>query len=173
MHSCRFFKQIAMLMLVTLLVSGCATIVSGSKQNVKITSDPSVADVKIEQLLLTTNVVEWEGKTPANIKLLRKGSFLVTVSFPGYQKAEIPISSAGMNGWVWGNLAFGGLIGILIDMSTGAAAALQPGEINVKLVAVKTSQIDHPEKVFAVVSTGTTNGTKVQAAPLTPLNATN
>jgi len=89
----RFFsKQIIFIALVTLVISGCASIMSGSKQNVKITSDPSVADVKIEQLLMVTNAIEWEGKTPANIKLWRKGSFLVTISLPGYQKTEIPIS---------------------------------------------------------------------------------
>ena len=79
MHVHRFFKPITLLMLATLLLSGCATIVSGSKQKIKITSDPSVADVKIERLVMTTNLVEWEGKTPANVQLSRKGSFLVTV----------------------------------------------------------------------------------------------
>ncbi|HXT13625.1 MAG TPA: hypothetical protein VN873_18890 [Candidatus Angelobacter sp.] len=135
-----------------LVFPGCASIVTGTKQNVKITSSPTAADVKVERLSYATNFVEWQGKTPAAVKLSRNGSYLVTISSDGYRTEQIPVSEGGMNGWVWGNIAFGGLIGILIDSSDGAAKNLDPGVINVNLVS-KTSQGDQPTSGNATADT--------------------
>ena len=170
-HFCPI-KRIGILVVVCgmLGVCGCASIVSGTKQTIKITSSPDAANVKVERLFATTNSVEWEGKTPATVKLWRKGSFLVTVWLPGYQKAEIPISAGGMNGWVWGNIGFGGIIGIIIDSSNGAAEELKPEEIDVKLVAIKTVQTGRSDDVYAVVYAAARNGkTQIQAFPLKPM----
>jgi len=157
-----------------LALAGCASIISGTRQNIEVTSVPAAADVKVERLMPTMNSVEFEGKTPTQVKLYRKGSYLVTVSLNGYQKAEIPVSGGGMNGWVWGNLVFGGIIGILIDASNGAATNLKPNEINVTLVACQTSQTGQSAGVYAVVYTGAPDGkTQVHAFPLKPVDPPN
>ena len=140
----------------SLLVTGCASIVSGTQQTVKIASSPEAAKVKIEKLTLQQNIVEFEGKTPTTAKLSRKGSYLVTVSLEGYQKAEIPIESGGMNGWVWGNVLFGGLVGIMIDVSNGAANNLKPDEIQVTLVAGQAAQ--QGGEMYAVLHTAGPDG---------------
>ena len=170
------FKRTLTLTLVlacgTLMFTGCASIVSGTKQKIKITSVPNAANVKVERLMETTNTIEWEGKTPASVKLWRKGSYLVTISLSGYQKAEIPISDGGMNGWVWGNIAIGGLIGTLIDYMSGAAIHLKPDEVNVNLVVSPTSQTGQPAGVYAVVYAAAPDGkTRVRAFPLKPIGA--
>jgi len=55
-----------------LAIIGCASIVSGTRQNVAISSAPSGAQVKIERAgAAQTKVVEWEGATPATVKLQR------------------------------------------------------------------------------------------------------
>ncbi len=47
------------------------------------------------------------------------------------------------NGWVWGNIVFGGLIGLAIDASTGGMYKLTPEQVSAELrkegrAAVKT-----------------------------------
>ena len=167
-HRLKRFGLLALLC-ITVALSGCASIVSGTKQNVKITSMPDAADVKIERLLVNTNLVEWEGKTPAVVKLSRKESFLITVSLPGYQKAEIPVSAGSMNGWVWGNIFTGGFMGVLIDSFDGAAENLKPDKIDVKLVAIRAPQTGRRDDIYAVVYAGTRAGRAlVGAYPLKP-----
>jgi hypothetical protein len=51
----------------------------------------------------------------------------------GYQTAEAYIQK-GFNGWVLGNLVCGGLIGIIIDYSNGAAYKLEPDMVQLTLV---------------------------------------
>lgn len=158
----------------TLGLAGCASIMSGTSQNVKITSLPDAATVKVERLMPTMNTVEFEGKTPTQVKLHRKGSFLVTVSLNGYQKAEIPVSGGGVNGWVFGNILFGGLVGVIIDASDGAASMLKPDEINVKLIAAQNSQSALSTNVYALVYTGAPGGkTQIHAFPLKPMETAN
>jgi hypothetical protein len=147
-------KSIAALVLACgmFMVSGCASIISGTHQDVTITSQPVAANVTVEQLLTTNNVVAWQGQTPANVKLSRNGSYLVTVSMPGYKNAEFPVSNSGMNGWIFGNILIGGLVGIIVDSASGAAKSLEPGTINVNLVSVgdpgdATNSVATPQSV--------------------------
>ena len=86
---------------------------------------------------------------------------MVTLSLSGYEQAQISIEPSGMNGWIWGNLVFGGLIGILIDSVDGAATNLKPGEINVTLVALKSAQLGEPDRVCAVLSAAGPDGKTV------------
>ena len=44
---------------------------------------------------------------------------MVTCAKPGYQTASA-MSSSGVEPWVFGNLLIGGIVGILVDYSTGA-----------------------------------------------------
>ena len=88
----------------TLLVSSCATIVSGSKQNVKFTSNPSTATIFIDEVEV--------GKTPFEIKLARKSEHSVLIKLEGYQTYETKLTKK-FNGWYIGNILFGGLIGII------------------------------------------------------------
>lgn len=108
----------------TLNLSSCATVVSGTKQNIKITSQPPGAHVKI-------NGTE-SGVTPTTATLARKHSHSIDVSKPGYQPQNRMLH-AGMNQWIWGNLLIGGLIGMVIDFSSGGASKLSPDEVHVDL----------------------------------------
>ncbi|MDB6058695.1 MAG: hypothetical protein JWO95_2539 [Verrucomicrobiales bacterium] len=151
----------------SIVISGCASIISGTNQTINITSVPDAADVKIEKLTIAENYTAFEGKTPAKATLPRKGSYLVTVSLAGYQKAQIPLDP-GMNGWVWGNLLFGGLVGVVIDSSDGAANKLNPDEIKVNLVRVKTAGRDEPSRAYAVIYKAAPDGkTVAKVFPLT------
>lgn len=108
----------------TLLVSSCATIVSGSKQNVKFTSNPSTATIFIDEVEV--------GKTPFEIKLARKSEHSVLIKLEGYQTYETKLTKK-FNGWYIGNILFGGLIGIIIDPITGAMYNLSPDQVDAQM----------------------------------------
>lgn len=104
-----------------LLFSSCATIVSGSKQKVKFSSNPSTASVFIDQVEV--------GKTPFEVKLERKSEHSVMIKLDGYQTYETKLTKQ-FNAWYLGNIVFGGLIGLIIDPITGAIYNLTPSEVN-------------------------------------------
>src|SRR6266404_2478012 len=95
---------------ITLGVSGCATIIHGTRQDVGISSTPTGASVSIDN---TEN-----GKTPLIAKLTRKDNHIVKIELAGYQTFEATLTRS-VSGWVWGNIAFGGLIGLAVDGISG------------------------------------------------------
>ncbi len=116
---------------------GCATIISGTTQDIKVESTPSGAQYKIEKLTVSGPVLVSEGKTPVTVNLSRSEHHqLLTLSQQGYEIEYIPISAGRENGFVWGNLLFGGLIGLAIDGISGASVVLEPEEVNAKLFSI-------------------------------------
>ena len=108
----------------TLLLSSCATIISGSKQNVKFSSNPSTATIFIDEIEV--------GKTPFEIKLARKSEHSVMIKLEGYQTYQTKLTKK-FNAWFIGNILLGGLIGIIVDPITGAMYNLTPNEINAEM----------------------------------------
>jgi hypothetical protein len=106
------------------ILSGCATIVQGTTQEVGITTDPSEAN------LLVDNKENY--KSPAKITMKRKDDHIVEVTKEGFEKENINIKSV-ISGVVAGNLLLGGLIGIGVDALSGGANRLEPDNINVRL----------------------------------------
>lgn len=109
---------------IALLTSSCATIISGSKQNVKFESNPSTATIYIDEVEV--------GKTPFEIKLTRKSEHSVMIKLDGYQTYETKLTKK-FNAWYIGNILFGGLIGVIIDPITGAIYNLTPDQINAQM----------------------------------------
>ena len=110
-----------LLALVLLYCTGCATIISGSRQTVEIMSIPSSAKVFI-------NGVDW-GNTPMERSLLRSNEYHLKFQLDGYKTYETKLVRA-FNAWYIGNVIFGGIIGLLIDPATGAIYKLKPEKIN-------------------------------------------
>lgn len=109
---------------VSLLATSCATIVSGSKQNVKFASNPSAATIFIDEVEV--------GKTPFEIKLARKSEHQVMIKLEGYQTYQTTLTKK-FNGWFVGNILIGGIIGIIVDPITGAMYNLSPKEVNAEM----------------------------------------
>ena len=111
----------------TSFFTGCATIVSGSTQTIAVTSIPSGATV-------TAEPGGTKATTPGSLILDRKGGpYRVTFALDGYDPYSISLTT-GTNGWTWGNVIIGGIIGMLIDSSTGASIKLSPDEVSANLV---------------------------------------
>lgn len=119
-----------------LILSSCATIVSGTKQKVSFSSTPDSAIVIVDNVEV--------GKTPVNMKLSRKDEHYVIIKLDGYETFETKITRE-FNGWYLGNVIFGGLIGLIVDASNGAIYCLKPNNINTSMVqtsAIKSKNND-------------------------------
>ncbi|MGZ9675544.1 PEGA domain-containing protein [Flavobacterium sp. GNP001] len=107
-----------------LLCSSCATIVSGSKQNVKFESNPSQATILIDEVEV--------GKTPFEMKLSRKSEHEVLIKLDGYKNYQTTLTKK-FNAWYLGNILIGGLVGLIIDPVTGAIYNLTPKQVNAEM----------------------------------------
>lgn len=119
------FKFARQFVLASTLVSlcGCASIVSESRTPVSINSSPTGASYQITN---EDGALVHSGVTPGQVTLKAGAGYFdgetYTVTFrkDGYAQNSAIINSR-MNGWYWGNIVFGGLIGMLIvDPLTGA-----------------------------------------------------
>lgn len=110
-----------------LVVAACASIIHGSRQQVSVTSTPSNARITVDG--------QPQGSTPAVINLKRKDLHTVRLELEGYQPTEIALTRK-VSGWVWGNIVFGGLIGLAVDAGTGGMYKLTPAQVAATLPAV-------------------------------------
>lgn len=159
---------IILLISVGLIIAGCATIFKGSDHEIKINSTPSQAKVVIKT---TAGIVRWEGVTPATTKLPKKDEYIAIISLQGYKDKEVGITHTGIEGWFWGNLLCGGVIGIVVDLTNGAMHTMSPNEINVTLV---TAQMENGRTViYAVFQALDSKGElRSLAVPMEPVSAT-
>lgn len=105
-------------------IAACASIIHGSSQQLNIASEPAGATVSVDN--------EAVGVTPVVAKLQRKDPHTITVKLDGYQPFQIK-TERHTDGWVWGNIVFGGLLGVVIDFSNGAAYKLTPKDVAAQL----------------------------------------
>lgn len=106
----------------------CATIVSGRNQTLPVVTEPDGAVITVG----TT-----EQKSPATVLLDRRQEFyVIKVEKEGYKTVTVTLKR-GTNGWVWGNILFGGIIGLVIDFSTGSAYKFNPSEVDVQALKEK------------------------------------
>ena len=68
------------------------------------------------------------GSTPLIVSLSRKGNHIVRMELDGYLPFEATITRK-TSGWVWGNIVFGGLIGLAVDAISGGLYTLTPEQI--------------------------------------------
>jgi len=124
----------AVLLFVSIIVSGCATIMEGKKQSVSFNSIPSGADVYLNGKHL--------GKTPLNITIDKpKENGQLKFSKAGYKTLEITVNKK-MSSWLLGNILFGGTLGTTTDYASGALYEYDPHSIQVTLEAKGMSQAE-------------------------------
>jgi len=78
------------------------------------------------------------GNTPVVAKLTRKDNHFVRVELSGYQPFDMTLTRS-VSGWVWGNIVFGGLIGLAVDAIDGAFYNLSPEQVSATLAATHAS----------------------------------
>ncbi|MFP5391401.1 MAG: PEGA domain-containing protein [Gammaproteobacteria bacterium] len=131
----RFTQRLAVASSIIVL-SGCASMHSGTTQQVKISSNPEGATVfvavkaeKNGQVSVTNKTAV--GVTPLTVTLSRKHG-AVFLEKEGFAPAEVALTTK-MNPWVWGDILLTSPLSTSIDTSTGAANEYDPGEYMVDL----------------------------------------
>ena len=125
-------------------LSSCASIVSKTNWPVSIDSKPEGVHVSI---INKSGKEIFTGKTPLVTKLksgsgfFTKESYTVVMTYNGIEKRTINLECS-VNGWYFGNLFIGGLIGMLIvDPATGAMYKLDRKEVYEVFKENSTSQL--------------------------------
>lgn len=105
------------------ILSGCASIVSDSQYPVSVITTPAGATFEVRNR--AGNVIH-SGTTPGSVTLKSGAGYFkgetYTIAFrkEGFADQQTTLNSS-LDGWYWGNIIFGGLIGMLaVDPATGA-----------------------------------------------------
>lgn len=130
------------LLAAAVLTTACATIMHGTTQGVGVSSVPSAAQVTVDNAPL--------GNTPIVANLKRGDNHIVRVALPGYQTFEATLTKK-TSGWVWGNIVFGGVIGLAVDAITGGLYELTPEEVSATLIKQSASKDKGNLQVFVVL----------------------
>jgi hypothetical protein len=112
-------------------VAGCATVVHGTAERVQIDSTPGGAEVTIDDS--DQSVV-----TPSAVMLARGKGHKLVFRKPGFQDATEHLTST-PSGWILGNVIAGGVVGMAIDASNGAARKLSSDKVFVTLTPLPPS----------------------------------
>jgi hypothetical protein len=91
-----------------------------------------------------------QGTTPVVAKLSRRESHLVKIEMDGYQPFEATLTR-GVSGWVWGNIVFGGLIGLAVDAISGGMFKLTPEQITGTLAQKNMAHFQADGELYIVV----------------------
>jgi hypothetical protein len=128
----KYALRAAFAVALTAALGGCATVVRGTSEKFTVESSPPGAQVR------TTTGFSCDS-TPCTFKMPRKEKFDVTVSKQGYQSVQshvrTVVAGGGATGLV-GNAVVGGLIGVGVDVYSGAALDLSPNPLRVTLTPI-------------------------------------
>lgn len=125
---------LAALAITVALIGGCASIVGGgSTQQINISSNPEGASIWQGKLKgkEVVGLVDTGLRTPANITIPRK-NVVIVLKKESHQDTNVVLKQ-NINGWFFGNIIIGGLLGSSIDISTGASMKFDPDNIFVEL----------------------------------------
>lgn len=135
-------KKLIFIVAMISLLSGCSSIVSKSDYAVAIASNPEAANFTVVN---RSGVVVHSGVTPTTVTLksssgyFKGETYTITFNKEGYPDKVYTMKS-GIDGWYFGNILIGGLVGILIvDPLTGAMYSL-PERVDVSLDANSTEK---------------------------------
>lgn len=119
------------------LSSGCGTIISGTSQNISITTVPPGAQVQIKEQSATT---------PATMSVSRRMTTTAVITKPGYEPRTVDLSCE-INPVFWLDIPCGAIIlsplYMAIDGATGGANRLTPSIIEETLTALPSGVNRH------------------------------
>jgi hypothetical protein len=118
--------------IIIFFLSSCASLLSPAKYKVKINSVPREAIVTIYN---RKGIEVFSDTTPCEVKLkssagfFRRGIYTLEFTREGYKRST-EVITAQVNEWYYGNILFGGWLGLLVvDPLTGAMYRLNVREI--------------------------------------------
>lgn len=113
--------SLALLMLGSVLMTGCASIVNGTSQPLTVVAKtPDNRDLSGATCKLTSSKGEWYATTPGSVVVHRGyGDMTVACDHPAYTGTSVVKSTT--KGMAFGNILFGGIIGVAVDAGNGSA----------------------------------------------------
>jgi hypothetical protein len=150
-------------------VSGCASIVHSGPRSIPIASSPPGAKVSIydrSNQLVMTNTTPFVAKLPVKFGYFKSQNYRLDFELPGHVPVSTNIESS-VSGWYFGNLLFGGIIGMLIvDPLTGAMYNLTPEKIEQHLTPSQADTIRSGNGILVVLASQVTDGERSQMVPV-------
>jgi len=111
--------------LLLFLLSSCGTIMSPGPFVVPVSSEPPGAVVRYNNGVC--------GKTPCIITMTRGVGTKFQLELDGYHTMTCDAGDS-FNGWVLGNVIFGGVIGLVVDSISGSFQNIDTSPLNVPLI---------------------------------------
>ena len=97
--------------------SACATIISGTTQDLYVDSEPKGASCTVDRQGAVVGMIN---PTPGKVNVPRhKDNIVVSCALDGYEQSNEVLASS-FSGATFGNLLLGGIVGVVIDASSGA-----------------------------------------------------
>ena len=113
-----------------LLCSGCATITSGTTQNIRVDTG-EVAGANCEGVDKKGHKFHWLNTPSSTVVQKGDGPMFITCEKEGYQKATVSTDEK-VVGATFGNIIVGGGVGFLVDAMSGAAQEY-PDEVKIPM----------------------------------------
>jgi hypothetical protein len=137
----RNFKHYLSYLPLTLL-SSCATIMHGTNESVSVSSEPSQAEVWVDN--------KYVGLSPTIVHLSRKDNHFIKIQLEGYEPYEVALTRQ-LSGWVFGNILFGQFVGLAVDAITGGIYKLSLDQVQAQLRKIKVAASDKGDAPFIAV----------------------
>ena len=115
------------------VVTGCASIMHGSSQEMSFQSSPEDVTVTVGGRII--------GKTPITSRLDKKSGQTVIFTKDGYKPVTMALTTS-LDPWFWGNIVLGGFIGSTTDGINGSVDQYQPSQYFITLTPVAVSQLE-------------------------------
>lgn len=134
----------AIIVLISAFISGCASIVSGTDQTLTFNSEPDGATVTVAGRVV--------GKTPLSVQIDKDKNQSLSFEKEGYKTHTTQLSTS-LDGWFWGNILLGGLLGSTTDAASGAMNEFAPDQYFVTLTPdnSRLAPTTNPRKIKELV----------------------
>src|SRR5690349_19831701 len=127
--------RIGVVIALACLAGSCASVTRGMTNQVQINSSPPEATARTS--MGHTCI------TPCTLQFNRKDEFTVIITKQGFHSVEIPVrtqvAGAGAAGFV-GNAILGGVVGMVVDASSGATLEHFPNPVSATLIPLKRGE---------------------------------
>ena len=131
-------RQIIFIALAAASLGSCATVTRGTTSQVQIVSEPAGANARTS--------FGHQCNTPCTLSVSRKDEFSVLISAPGYEEQRVDVKTqlagTGAAGFA-GNIVAGGVVGMVVDASTGATLEHSPNPVTVTLRPLPPAPAPH------------------------------
>ncbi len=110
-------KKLILVLMTASILSGCSSIVKGSRQTINI----STSTGKQAEAVITTSTGQQNVVLPQAVPVKTSSTDItVNIKETRCNNASTTVMQSRLHPWFWGNLIFGGILGSTTDAATGS-----------------------------------------------------